>query len=72
VAGVAASRPRVPNCAVVVVAVPGMVLQARGRPRKTNSGGDGVPPSRRYALTLQSLEKGVRGCGRPPFEGEAR
>jgi hypothetical protein len=44
-AGVAASRPRVPNSAGVVVAVLGVVLQARGRPHGTNSGGDGVPPA---------------------------
>jgi hypothetical protein len=43
VAGVAASRPRVPNSAGVVVAVPGLALQGRGRPQRTNSGGDGAP-----------------------------
>jgi hypothetical protein len=43
VAGVAAFRPRVPNNAGVVVAVPGVVLQARGQPHRTNSGGDGAP-----------------------------
>jgi hypothetical protein len=45
VAGVAASRPRVPNSAGVVVAVPGVALQARGQPHRTNNGGDGVPPA---------------------------
>jgi hypothetical protein len=25
--------------------VPNVVLRARGRPHKTNSGGDGVPPA---------------------------
>jgi hypothetical protein len=45
VAGVAASRPRAPNSARVVVAVPGVVLQALGRPHRTNSGGYGVPPA---------------------------
>jgi hypothetical protein len=45
VAGVAASRPRVLNSAGVVVAVPGVALRARGRPHRTNSGGDGVPPA---------------------------
>jgi hypothetical protein len=44
-AGVAASRPRVPDSSGVVVTVPGVVLQARGRPHRTNSGGDGVPPA---------------------------
>jgi hypothetical protein len=43
VASVAASRPRVPNSAGVVIAVPGVVLQGRGRPHRTNSGGDGAP-----------------------------
>jgi hypothetical protein len=41
--GVAAFRPRVPNSAGVVAAVPGVVLQARGWPHRTNSGGDGAP-----------------------------
>jgi hypothetical protein len=72
VAGVAASRPHAPNSAGVVVAVPSVVLQARGRPHRTNSGGDGVPPAWRHGLTLQIHERGVRGCGRPPFEGTAR
>jgi hypothetical protein len=39
----AASRPRVLNNAGVVVVVPGVALQGRGRPHKTNSGGDGAP-----------------------------
>jgi hypothetical protein len=37
------SRSRVPNSAGVVVAVPDVVLQGRGRPHRTNSGGDGAP-----------------------------
>jgi hypothetical protein len=45
VAGVVASRPRVPHSTGVVVIVPGVVLRARGRPHRTNSGGDGVPPA---------------------------
>jgi hypothetical protein len=45
VAGVAASRPRVPHSAGVVVTVPGVVLRSQGRPHRTNSGGDGVPPA---------------------------
>jgi hypothetical protein len=45
VAGVAASRPYMPDSAGVVVTVPGVVLQARGRPHRTNNGGDGVPPA---------------------------
>jgi hypothetical protein len=45
VAGVAASRPRAPDRAGVVVTAPGVVLQAQGRPHRTNSGGDGVPPA---------------------------
>jgi hypothetical protein len=43
VAGVAASRPRVFNSAGVVVAVPGVVLQGRGWPHRTDSDGDGAP-----------------------------
>jgi hypothetical protein len=43
VAGVVATCPRVPNSAGVVVAVPGVALQGRGRPYRTNSGGDGAP-----------------------------
>jgi hypothetical protein len=45
VAGVAVSRPRAPYSDGVVVAVPGVVPQARGRPHRTHSGGDGVPPA---------------------------
>jgi hypothetical protein len=69
---VAASCPRALHGAGVVVTVPGVVLQARGRPHKTNSGRDGVPPAQRHDLALQVHEKVVRGCGRPPFEGSAR
>jgi hypothetical protein len=36
---------RVPNSDGVVVAVPGVVLQARGRPHRTHNDGDGVPPA---------------------------
>jgi hypothetical protein len=43
VAGVAASRPRVPNSVGVVVAVHGVELQGRGWPHRTDSGGDGAP-----------------------------
>jgi hypothetical protein len=39
------SRPRVPDSAGVVVTAPGVVLQARGLPHRTNSSGDGVPPA---------------------------
>jgi hypothetical protein len=45
VPGVAASHPRVPHSAGVVITVSGVVLRARGRPHRTNSGGDGVPPA---------------------------
>jgi hypothetical protein len=44
-AGVAASRPRMPNSAEVVVAVPGVALQGQGGPHKTNSGGMALPPA---------------------------
>jgi hypothetical protein len=43
VAGVAASRPRVLNSVGVVVAVHGVALRGRGRPHRSNSGGDGAP-----------------------------
>jgi hypothetical protein len=38
-------RRPVSHGAGVVVTVPGVVLRARGRPHRTNSGGDGVPPA---------------------------
>jgi hypothetical protein len=41
-----ASRPRVPKNTGVVVAVPGVVLQARGRSHRTNSGRDGASSRR--------------------------
>jgi hypothetical protein len=43
VAGVAASRPRVPNSVGVVAAVHGVALQGRGWPHRTDSDGDGAP-----------------------------
>jgi hypothetical protein len=42
VAGVAASRPRVPNSIGVVVAVHGVALQGWGWPHRTDSDGDGA------------------------------
>jgi hypothetical protein len=57
--GVAASLPRVPNSAGVVAAVPGVVLQARGRPHRTNSGGDGAPAG----LTSRFVPADSRGKG---------
>jgi hypothetical protein len=70
VAGVAASRPCVPNSAGVVVAVPGLVLQGRGWPHRTDSDGDGAlagltsrpnpAESREKGSTL--LPAPVRGC----------
>jgi hypothetical protein len=67
VAGVAASRPRVPNSVGVVVAVPGVVLQARGRPRRTNNGGDGAPAGLTSWLGLaDSRGKGFEGAAGPP------
>jgi hypothetical protein len=62
---VAAFRPRMPNSAGVVVTVPGVVPQARGRPHKTNSGGDGVPPACCHGLTLQIHERSSRVCPAP-------
>jgi hypothetical protein len=43
VAGVAASRPRVPYSVGVVAAVHGVVLQGRGWAHRTDSDGDGAP-----------------------------
>jgi hypothetical protein len=61
VAGVAASRPRVPNSAGVVVAVPGVALQGRGWPHRTDSDGDGAPASLMSRLDpVESREKGSR------------
>jgi hypothetical protein len=61
VAGVAASRSRVPNSAGVVVAVPGMVLQGRGWPHRTDSDGDGAPAGLTSRLDpAESREKGSR------------
>jgi hypothetical protein len=71
VAGVAASRSRVPNSAGVVVAVPGVVLQARGRPHRTNSDGDGAPAGlTSWFDPADSREKGSR-VQPAPFEGAA-
>jgi hypothetical protein len=61
VAGVAASRPRVPNSAGVVVAVPGVALQGRGWPHRTDSDGDGAPAGLTSRLDpAESREKGSR------------
>jgi hypothetical protein len=61
VAGVAASRPRVLNSAGVVVAVPGVVLQGRGWPRRTYSDGDGAPASLTSRFDpVEPREKGSR------------
>jgi hypothetical protein len=45
VAGVAASRPRVPNCAGVVAAVRGVAQQGRGWPHRVDSDGVVLPPA---------------------------
>jgi hypothetical protein len=61
VAGVAASRPRVLNSAGVVVAVPGMALQGRGWPHRTDSDGDGAPAGLTSRFDpAESREKGSR------------
>jgi hypothetical protein len=61
VAGVGASRPGVPNSAGVVVAVPGVALQGRGWPHKTDSDGDGAPAGLTSRLDpAESREKGSR------------
>jgi hypothetical protein len=61
VAGVAVSRPRVPTSTRDVVAVTGVVLQGRGRPHRTNSGGDGAPAGlRSWFDPADSRGKGSR------------
>jgi hypothetical protein len=71
-AGVAVSRPRVLNSTGVVVAVPGVALQGRGRPHRTSSGGDGAPAG----LTSWIDPADSRGKGSrmqpAPFEGATR
>jgi hypothetical protein len=68
---VVASLPRARYSTGVAAIVPGVALRARGRPHRTNSGGDGVPPAYRHDLALQVHEKVFRGCSRPPFGGTA-
>jgi hypothetical protein len=72
VAGVAASRLRVPNSVGVVAAVQGMALQGRGWPHRTDSDGDGAPAGlMSRSDPAESREEGSRV--RPaPFEGAAR
>jgi hypothetical protein len=65
------SRPRVLNNAGVVVAVPGVALQGRGWPHRTDSDGDGAPADlTSWFDPAESREKGsmvqlapLRGCG---------
>jgi hypothetical protein len=72
VAGVAVSRPRVLNNAGVVVAVPGVVLQGRGWPHRTDSDGDGAPAGLTSRFDpAESREKGSR-VQPAPFEGAVR
>jgi hypothetical protein len=61
VEGVAASRPRMPNGAGVVVAVPDVALQGRGWPHRTDSDGDGAPAGLTSRFDpAKSREKGSR------------
>jgi hypothetical protein len=61
VADVAVSRPRVLNSAGVVVAVPGVALQGRGWPHRTDSDGDGAPAGlTSWFDPAESREKGSR------------
>jgi hypothetical protein len=65
------SRPRVLNSAGVVVAVPGVALQGRGWPHRTDNDGDGAPSGLTSRFDpAKSPEKGsrvppspLRGCG---------
>jgi hypothetical protein len=72
VAGVAVSRPRVPDSVGVVVAVHGVALQRRGWPHRTDSDGDGTPAGLTSRFDpAESRKEGSRV--RPaPFEGAAR
>jgi hypothetical protein len=72
VAGVAASRPRVPNSVGVVAAVRDVALQGRGWPHRTDSDGDGAPAG--LTLRFDPVESQEEGSMvRPsPFEGTAR
>jgi hypothetical protein len=55
------SRPRVLNSAGVVVAVPGVALQGRGLPHRTDSDGDGAPAGlTSWFDPAESREKGSR------------
>jgi hypothetical protein len=61
VAGVAASRPRVPDSVGVVVVVHGVALQGRGWPHRTDSDGDGAPASLTSRFDpVESREEGSR------------
>jgi hypothetical protein len=55
------SRPRVLNSVKVVVAVPGVALQGRGWPHRTDSDGDGAPAGLTSRFDpVESREKGSR------------
>jgi hypothetical protein len=57
----AASRPRMLNSAGVVVAVPGVALQGRGWPHRTDNDGDGAPAGLTSWFDLaEPQEKGSR------------
>jgi hypothetical protein len=72
VASVAVSRPSVLNSTGVVVAVPGVALQGRGWPHRTDSDGDGAPAGLTSRFDpAKSREKGSR-VQPSPFEGAAR
>jgi hypothetical protein len=60
------------NNAGVVVAVSGVALQGRGRPRRTESDGDGAPAGLTSRFDpVEPREKGSR-VQLDPFEGAAR
>jgi hypothetical protein len=55
------SRPHVPNSTGVVVAVPGVALQGRGWPHRTDSDRDGAPADLTSRFDpAKSREKGSR------------
>jgi hypothetical protein len=72
VAGVAASRSRVPNSVRVVVAVRGVVLQGWGWPHRVDSDGDGTPAGLTSRFDPAELREEGSRVRPAPFEGAAR
>jgi hypothetical protein len=69
VAGVAASRPRVPNSVGVVAAVHGVVLQGWGWAHKTDIDGDGAPAGMTSRFDPAEQRKEGSRVRPPPLRG---